>query len=173
MHCYEYPRPAVTSDSLLFRLCKKTNQLQILLIKRGHYPFEGMWALPGGFLDMEETVEQCAIRELEEETNIKNINLEQLITASKLGRDPRGRCVTVIFWAFVDFNTNAIAGDDAAETCWFNIFGLPQIAFDHSEIIDFAIEQLKFRINLHQHFSIFFEAIDKSEIELIKKILKN
>jgi ADP-ribose pyrophosphatase YjhB (NUDIX family) len=126
------------------------------LIKRGHYPFEGMWALPGGFLDMEETLEQCAIRELEEETNIKISNIEQLITASKLGRDPRGRTVTTIFWAFVIFETNANAGDDAADAKWFNIFELPQIAFDHSEIIDYAIKQLKFRANLSPYFLEFF-----------------
>lgn len=171
MHCYEYPRPAVTSDVLLFRFCNNTNKIQVLLIKRGHYPFEGMWALPGGFLDMEETVQQCAYRELEEETNLKVTNLEQLITASKLGRDPRGRTVTVIFWAFVDYQTNAIAADDAADAKWFDIFALPQIAFDHAEIIDFAINQLKFRANLYQHFLDFFQVVDKSTIDKISKIL--
>ena len=171
MHCYEYPRPAVTSDVLLFRFCSIASQIQVLLIKRGHYPFEGMWALPGGFLDMEETVEQCAIRELEEETSLKITNLEQLITASKLGRDPRGRTVTTIFWAFVDSETTAIAGDDAADAKWFNIFELPQIAFDHSEIIDFAIKQLKFRANLSQHFFDFFRVLDQLTIEKISKFL--
>jgi len=172
MHCYEYPRPSVTADILLFSYCTDVSQIQVLLIKRGHYPFEGMWALPGGFMDMDETIEQCANRELQEETNLQITEIEQLITASKLGRDPRGRTVSVIFWAFVELQQKAKAGDDAADAQWFDIFNLPNIAFDHREIIDYAIEQLKFRVKYHNIFPNFFKSLDLNKIDLIKKILQ-
>ena len=95
-YTYDYPRPALTVDAVVFR--KTTKQLEVLLIQRKHYPFEGMWALPGGFVEMEETVEQAVVRELEEETSLKIEGLKQLHTFSELGRDPRGRTISVTFY---------------------------------------------------------------------------
>ena len=95
-YTYDYPRPALTVDAVVFR--KNAKQLEVLLIQRKHYPFKGMWALPGGFVEMDETVETAVVRELEEETNLKLEGLEQLHTFSELGRDPRGRTVSVTFF---------------------------------------------------------------------------
>jgi 8-oxo-dGTP diphosphatase len=134
---YKYPRPAVTADVIIF----DKNKEKILLIERGGEPFKGMWALPGGFMDMNETIEQTAFRELEEETNLTGIELNQLHTFTAIGRDPRHRTVTTVFYGFIDDNPQtAIAGDDAAKAQWFNIYDLPNLAFDHREVIDFFID---------------------------------
>ena len=138
MYEYKYPRPAVTADIIIFN--EETEK--ILLIKRGGEPFKGMWALPGGFMDMNETIEQTAYRELEEETNLYGIELNQLHTFTALGRDPRHRTVTTVFYGFIeDSKQTAIAGDDAADAKWFKIYDLPNLAFDHREVIDFFIDK--------------------------------
>lgn len=131
-YTYDYPRPAVTVDIILVT---KSELVQILLIERKHGPFEGTWALPGGFLDMDEDLTTAALRELKEETNIENISLKQFRTYGGVDRDPRGRTVSVVFYACVEKQLEAIAGDDASKAQWFNINELPALAFDHGQIL--------------------------------------
>ena len=135
-YTYEYPRPAVTVDAILI---DKTNEPEILLVNRKFYPFEGMWALPGGFVDIDETLEEAVIRELEEETGITGIKLEQFGAFSEINRDPRHRTISVIFIAFVEKETLQItAGDDAADAKWFKLKNIKELAFDHFEIVKLA-----------------------------------
>ncbi len=174
MYKYKYPRPALTTDSLIFGYDKKKNKLKILFIKRLNKPFKDKWALPGGFVDMNETVEKCAIRELEEETGLKNINLEQLIVASEPDRDPRGRTVSVVFWAITQIQYNAKGQDDAKDAKWFDILNLPELGFDHNEIVNYAIKKIKFRLKTYQYFKNFFAHKTISEnINEIKKIVND
>ncbi len=131
-YTYEYPRPAVTADCVVIT---KENEPKVLLIQRGNEPFKGQWAFPGGFMNMDETTEQCAVRELEEETGLKVCNIQQIGAYSKVDRDPRGRTVTVAYLAIID-KPEAVKGlDDAAKAQWFPISNLPELAFDHEEIM--------------------------------------
>lgn len=140
--CYRYPHAAITADCVIFGFNGKA--LKILLIERGNEPFLGYWALPGGFMRMDETIEQTAARELREETNLSNVFLDQFKVYSNIGRDPRERVVTVAFIALVKPDDyNVLAGDDAANAMWFDDNMLPPLAFDHSEIIREAREYLK------------------------------
>ena len=132
MYTYEYPRPMLTADCMVVNPCG-----EILLIRRGNEPYRGCWALPGGFMEMDETIEHCAVRELQEETGI-NVGEEKLHLIgifSRLGRDPRGRTVTAAYRIDLATNTDAHSGDDAAEARWFPLSELPPLAFDHAEII--------------------------------------
>ena len=141
-YCYDYPRPALSSDIVVFSYNK--SRLLVLLIERKYMPFKGRWALPGGFVDMEETAEECAYRELNEETGLEIKNLTQLVTASTLGRDPRGRTVSVFFYGFINYDiANIKAGDDAKNAQWFQANKPPSLAFDHNEIILIALKRLK------------------------------
>lgn len=129
---YDYPRPAVTADCVVIT---EENEPKVLLIQRGNEPFKGCWAFPGGFMNMDETTEQCAVRELEEETGLKVTEIRQIGAYSKVDRDPRGRTVTVAYLAIID-KAEAVKGlDDAAEAQWFPISNLPKLAFDHEEIM--------------------------------------
>lgn len=140
---YDYPRPAVTTDCVLFGFNEKL-ELMVLLIERKFDPYKRFWAFPGGFLNMDETAEQCAKRELFEETGIKIDQIQQLYTASKVDRDPRGRVISIVFIAKVDFFvTNVVAGDDASDAKWFNVRNMPQLAFDHDEIFTLALKWIK------------------------------
>lgn len=156
-YTYKYPHPAVTTDNVVFGYDGKN--LHVLLIERGHDPYKGCWALPGGFLEMNETVEECAERELFEETSVKDIYLEQFHVFSTVHRDPRERILSVAFLALVhksDFRI--IAGDDAAKAEWFNINKLPKLAFDHNDIIKTA------RVRLQQNLRfkpIAFKLLDR------------
>lgn len=139
---YEYPRPAITTDSVIFGF--DGTLLNVLLIERGAEPFKGMWALPGGFMRMDESIEECAARELAEETNVKDVYLEEFGIFSKIDRDPRGRVVTVAFIALVrPSDYQVIGGDDAARAAWFDLNMLPPLAFDHLDIINVAREKLR------------------------------
>ena len=131
-YTYEYPRPAVTADCVVIT---KGKEPQVLLIQRGNEPFKGCWAFPGGFMNMDETTEQCAVRELEEETGLKVTEIKQIGAYSKVDRDPRGRTITVAYLAIID-KAEAVKGlDDAAKAQWFPISDLPKLAFDHEEIM--------------------------------------
>ena len=130
---YKYPRPALTVDAIVFR---KTSKTEVLLIQRGNEPFKNLWAFPGGFVDMDETVEQAAVRELFEETGIKGIELKQFYTFSAINRDPRHRTVSVVFVGFTEKNIEPKAGDDAKNAKWFELDNLPELAFDHAEILE-------------------------------------
>ena len=135
---YEYPRLMLTVDAVVFR--KNGDKHEVLLIQRKFDPFVGMWALPGGFVDMNETVEQAVVRELEEETGLKMNNLQQLYTFSEIGRDPRGRTVSVTFFGVTDLHNSSVkGGDDAKDAQWFAINQLPELAFDHIRAVEMAI----------------------------------
>ncbi len=138
-YTYEYPRPCVTVDAALFSQTKMG--IKILLIERGNEPYKAMWALPGGFVDMDETCETAAVRELEEETGVSGVTLTQFRTYSAVKRDPRHRTITVVYFALVDENRlTATAGDDAADARWFHIQNLPNMAFDHEMIVKELVE---------------------------------
>ena len=139
-YTYKYSRPAVTADCVVITQedCPK-----VLLIERGATPFKGCWAFPGGFLNMDETTEQCAIRELEEETGMKIQKLQQIGAYSKVDRDPRGRTITVAYLAVIDSPCDVIGQDDAAKAQWFPLDALPKLAFDHDEIMSDAVKLYK------------------------------
>ena len=133
-YCYKYPRPAVTTDCVV---CSVTNhKFEVLLVKRANEPFKDMWALPGGFLEENETLEGCACRELEEETGLSGVRLKQFEAFSEVNRDPRGRTISVAFVGEVEKEKCAPkAADDAKEVAWFALEKLPELAFDHRTII--------------------------------------
>jgi 8-oxo-dGTP diphosphatase len=136
-YTYKYPRPAVTADCVV--MTKETTP-QVLLIERGFDPYKGCWAFPGGFMNMDETTEQCAIRELEEETGLEVTDLQQIGAYSKVDRDPRGRTVTVAYLIVIDAPVAVTGQDDAAKAQWFPIDALPPLAFDHEDIMRDAIK---------------------------------
>ena len=130
-YIYDYERPMLTAD------CAVVNgRGELLLVRRGGEPFKGCWALPGGFMEMDETIERCAVRELEEETGIRVTEeaLRLIGIYSAPGRDPRGRTVTAAYAISVG-DCTATAGDDAAEVRWWPLTELPPLAFDHAQII--------------------------------------
>ena len=140
-----HPHPFVTVDSVLFSL--RDGDLQVLLIRRKRPPFEGAWAIPGGFVEIDETLEAAARRELQEETGLTGIALEQLYTFGDPGRDPRGRSITVAYFAAIPTaSPNARAGDDAAEAGWWSIYNLPPLAFDHDKILSYALTRLRYKL---------------------------
>ena len=144
-HTYEYPRPAVSTDCVL--LAWHNDLLNILLIQRAHEPFQGHWALPGGFLDDDEDLDQAPVRELREETGLKNIPLRQLSAYGALNRDPRTRVITVVYLGMIRFaDQTAVASDDASDARWFSIDQLPRLAFDHQQIVNDALNDLRLRL---------------------------
>lgn len=137
---YKYPRPAVTADVAVITT---EQEPKVLLIQRGNEPYKGHWAFPGGFMDMDETTEQCAIRELEEETGLQISEVKQIGAYSKVDRDPRGRTITVAYIARIANAEKVNGQDDAAKAEWFPINNLPPLAFDHEDIMKDAIELLQ------------------------------
>ena len=131
-YTYKYPRPAVTADCVVIT---KEAEPKVLLIQRGADPYKGCWAFPGGFMNMDETTEQCAIRELEEETGLKVTTIQQIGAYSKVDRDPRGRTITVAYLAIIDKPAQVTGQDDAAKAEWFPLSALPELAFDHADIM--------------------------------------
>jgi 8-oxo-dGTP diphosphatase len=142
-YVYDWPRPMVTVDAAVFTFSGNTAKL--LLINRGREPFKGKWALPGGFIDIDEELEDAVARELQEETGLEGVTLNQMHTFGKCGRDPRGRQITIVFMGIATKGHNKIrAGDDAAKAKWFDIEKLPDnMAFDHDEVVKIAIAKLK------------------------------
>ena len=143
MYSYKYPHPAVTADCVIFGFDGVS--IKVLLIQRGIEPYKGQWAFPGGFLKMNETVEECAKRELEEETGLKSASVEQFYTFSAVNRDPRERVITVAHYALVRLS-EVKGGDDAASAKWFAMNEIPSLAFDHDHILRLAVKCLKERI---------------------------
>ncbi len=141
-YVYDWPRPMVTVDAVVFT--RTGDKTKVLLINRGKEPFKGKWALPGGFIDMDEELEDAVARELEEETGLVGVQLEQMHTFGTVGRDPRGRQVSIAFMGIATKGQDKIkAGDDAAQAQWFDIENLPKdMAFDHKDVVRFAIEKL-------------------------------
>jgi 8-oxo-dGTP diphosphatase len=141
-YTYEYPRAALTVDCAVFGI--DDGDLKVLLIQRGLEPFRGKWALPGGFVRVEETLEQAALRELKEETGLKQAFLEQLYTFGEVKRDPRERVVSVAYYALVKMALEETrAATDAADARWFLVSKIPPLAFDHREILDIALQRLR------------------------------
>ena len=151
-YTYEYPMADNTVDAVVFGLGPDTqfdgqNELHVLLIERGDDPFKGMWALPGGYLEEDETIDQAVLRELEEETSVKLAWMEQLYTFGDPGRDPRGRVISTSYLALVRAaDVTVEAGDDAAKAKWFPISGLPSLAFDHDKIIKMGLQRLRSKV---------------------------
>jgi 8-oxo-dGTP diphosphatase len=145
-YTYDHPRPAVTVDAVVF--ARGDGHWTVLLIQRGQEPFAGSWALPGGFVEMDETLERAAARELEEETGITGVELEQLRVFGDPGRDPRGRTISIVHWGIVEGREPEPRGlDDAAEAAWWRTDMLPELAFDHEAIIAVALVALRTRVD--------------------------
>jgi 8-oxo-dGTP diphosphatase len=141
---YEYARAALAVDIVVFGL---DEDLQVLLIKRDLEPFQGKWALPGGFVRLDETLDEAARRELDEETGVSRLYLEQLYTFGDLGRDPRERVVSVAYYALVKLSDHRVkAATDAREAAWFAVDDLPRLAFDHDKILQAALVRLKSKV---------------------------
>lgn len=145
MYSYEYPHPAVTVDVAVFT--QKNNHLKLLLIQRANEPHKGKWALPGGFVDIDEDLETAARRELEEETGITVGDIEQLHTFGAPERDPRERVITVVYTALIPTEINVNAASDADAANWFDINELPVLAFDHPDIIKLACERIMTKLD--------------------------
>lgn len=138
----DYPRPSVTVDLVIFTIA--ANDLQVLLIRRDLEPFKGQWALPGGFVGIDESLEDAAARELQEEAGVKQVYLEQLFTFGAPPRDPRGRVISVAYFALVDSEQQqVVAGSDAAAAEWHSVFHPPPLAFDHQQILEYAVWRLR------------------------------
>ena len=144
-YAYEYPRAALTVDCVVFGLDE--NDLKVLLIQRKLVPFQHAWALPGGFVRVDETLDQAAQRELQEEAGVTEVYLEQLYTFGDLDRDPRERIVTVAYYALAKLSDHRIrAATDAMGVGWFSLDDLPKLAFDHVEIVTRAHERLRGKV---------------------------
>ncbi len=141
MYTYAYPHPAVTTDVVVFTL--RDQELKLLLIKRGGDPYKGKWALPGGFVQMDEDLDSSARRELAEETGVSGVYLEQLYTFGAVNRDPRERVITVAYYALIPSDKLQLrAATDAEAVGWFGIDELPRLAFDHRDIVRLAHQRL-------------------------------
>lgn len=171
MYSYKYPHPAVTTDCVIFGF--DGNTINILLVERGIEPFKGSWALPGGFLKMNETVEEGALRELFEETGVKDVYLEQFHVFSSVERDPRERVLTVAFLALVKKSDyRVIAGDDAANAQWFEWDELPMLAFDHADIIKLAKKNLQQKLRIQPiAFKLLNNVFKMSELQRIYELI--
>lgn len=157
-HTYKYPRPAVTVDCVVFGF-EADAALQVLLIRRKLPPYAGDWALPGGFVQMEESIDAAAVRELREETGVENIFLEQLYTFGKVRRDPRDRTVSIAYYALIKLPDHAVrAATDASDAQWFELAALPALGFDHHEILGCAVNRLRNKI---RYEPVGFELLPK------------
>ena len=167
---YNYPRPAVTTDTLVFRAGKEC--IEVLLIKRKKEPYKDFWALPGGFLEIEETPLEGARRELKEETNLVIDVLKEVGTFGEIDRDPRGRTITIVFYTFINNHSQiAKASTDVTEVRWFAVKDIPEMAFDHSEIFKEALLKLKSHIILAKLDIIDFFGMNINELKRMFKCL--
>jgi len=150
-----HDRPSVTVDVVIFALVAE--DLKVLLIRRKYAPFAGVWAIPGGFVMPDESLEQAAVRELAEETGVTDVYIEQLYTFGDPGRDPRTRVITVAYFALVQYDAiRHRPGTDAAETQWFSVFDVPSLAFDHREILEYALTRLRYKL---EYTSVGFQLL--------------
>lgn len=157
-YTYKFPRPALTVDCVVFGL-DEDDLLKIMLIERNLPPFEGQWALPGGCVRVEESLEEAARRKLREETGIENVFLEQLYTFGEVERDPRDRVVTVAYYALVNLWEYPIeAATDASDARWFPVSQLPRLAFDCDKVLQVALKRLKGKV---RYEPIGFELLPK------------
>jgi 8-oxo-dGTP diphosphatase len=167
----DYPRPSVTVDVIIFTL--RGGDLQVLLIRRRNPPFQGMWAIPGGFVAIDESLETAALRELEEETGVRDVYLEQLYTFGDLGRDPRGRVITVAYFALVPATAiDPHAGSDATHARWWSVYDLPALAFDHADILAYAVQRLRYKLEYSAvGFELLPEAFTLSQLQSAYEII--
>jgi 8-oxo-dGTP diphosphatase len=167
----DYARLSLTADVIIFTL--RGDDLQVLLVKRKHPPFERMWAIPGGFVAPDESLEETALRELEEETGVRDVYLEQLYTFGDVDRDPRGRVVTVAYFALVPAaDIDPQAGSDAAETHWWSVYGLPDLAFDHADIVSYALQRLRYKLEYSAvGFELLPDVFTLSELQVAYEIV--
>ena len=171
-YCYEYPRPMVTVDVVIFTV--REDRLQVLLVQRKKPPFVGAWALPGGFVGLEESLEEAALRELAEETGVRQAYLEQLYTYGDPERDPRGRVITVAYFALIPAGTpiRPDGGDDAAQARWFPVDDLPPLAFDHADIVAYAVRRLRYKLEYTAvGFELLPEEFTLSELQRVYEIV--
>ena len=167
----KYDRPSVTVDVVMMSL--RQRDLQVLLVKRRSWPYEGMWAIPGGFVNMDESLETAAKRELQEETGVQDVYLEQLYTFGDPGRDPRTRVITVVYFALLDSARMQVrAASDAADVGWFSVYNLPELAFDHAEILKYALGRLRGKLDYTNiAFSLLPEQFTLRELQRVYEII--
>ena len=164
-YCYKYPHPAVTTDCVIFGF--DGERLQVLLVERGIEPFKGRWAFPGGFLKMDDTAEEGALRELKEETGLEGAYMEQFHTFSAPERDPRERVITIAYYALVKIQ-EVKGGDDAASARWFPLDEIPSLAFDHDYILRMATQRLREQIHFQPiGFELLPEKFTIKELQLL------
>lgn len=148
---------SVTVDIVIFTI--KNNDLKILLVKRAIHPFKAKWAIPGGFVKTSESLEQAAKRELREEAGVKEVYLEQLYSFGKPDRDPRGRVITVAYFALINSDKIKLkASTDVSDAKWFSAHKVPKLAFDHNEILEYALKRLKWKF---EYTTIAFSLLPK------------
>ena len=169
----DYPKPSVTVDITIFAI--KDNELKVLLIKRSIEPFKNMWAIPGGFVRINESLEQAAKRELEEETGVKDVYLEQLFTFGDVERDPRGRVITVAYFALVNSEKIKLeAKTDVSKAKWFSVSKLPKLAFDHEKILQYALKRLRWKFEYTTvAFSLLPKKFTLTQLQKIYEIVFN
>lgn len=167
----KYERPSVTVDVVMMSL--RQRDLQVLLIKRRSWPFEGMWAIPGGFINMDESLETAAKRELQEETGVQDVYLEQLYTFGDPGRDPRTRVITVVYFALLDSERLQVkAADDATDVGWFSVYELPSLAFDHDQILQYTLNRLRGKLDYTTiAFNLLPEQFTLRELQRVYEII--
>ena len=164
-YCYKYPHPAVTTDCVIFGF--DGERLQVLLIERGIEPYKGRWAFPGGFLKMDETAEEGALRELKEETGLEGAYMEQFHTFSAPERDPRERVITIAYYDLVKIQ-EVKGGDDAVSARWFPLDEIPSLAFDHDYILRMATQRLREQIHFQPiGFELLPEKFTIKELQLL------
>ena len=167
----DYDLPAVAVDIVVF--CLRNSDLQVLLIQRKAEPYRLSWALPGGFVEIDESLDHAARRELQEETNVSNVYVEQLFTFGEPDRDPRMRVISVAYFALVPVEAVTLrAGDDAMAARWFSLSDLPPLAFDHTEIIDYALTRLRYKLEYsHVGFKLLPAEFTLSELQTAYEIV--
>lgn len=164
-------RPSVTVDVILFTV--KDDDLKVLLVKRGIEPFRGMWAIPGGFVRIKESLEEAAKRELQEETNVRDVYLEQLYSFGDPKRDPRMRVITVAYFALVNAEKFKLkASTDVKDVNWFSMYDLPKLAFDHKKILEYALKRLRWKLEYTTvAFSLLPEKFTLTQLQKIYEMI--
>jgi ADP-ribose pyrophosphatase YjhB (NUDIX family) len=173
-HLYDaskFERPSVTVDVVMMSL--RQLDLQVLLIKRRAWPYEGMWAIPGGFVTLDESLEAAAKRELQEETGVQDVYLEQLYTFGDPGRDPRTRVITVVYFALLDSDRLQVrAANDAVDVSWFSVYHLPPLAFDHASILQYTLNRLRGKLDYTTiAFNLLPEQFTLRELQRVYEII--
>lgn len=171
-----YDRPSVTVDIVILTVDLQGGDLKVLLVKRKGPPFQGMWAIPGGFIKMNESLDAAAMRELQEETGVAEVYLEQLYTFGNVNRDPRTRVITVTYYALVQYAQvkPVQAGTDAEEAGWFSVYKLPELAFDHRAILDYALKRVRGKLDYTNiAFQLVPEKFTLTELQRIYEIIWN